>query len=267
MNITDIFQLKVAYPYGGEHFLLEWQTRGSGNHVVISRSEKGIDSTVKRLLENSGMVRFGQYLLVDIVAPSHAMKLSHANNEMLLDFNEFLNNVGDAVVSSAENGLSLPDGIRSCPEKRLDGDYHFGCETCGGYRYVMDNDDPQELYKRNIHKIERKESQHKLSVSSAAEMDNRTLHAVRRDFGHHRAGLLISRYGSSADCFSDVNFFYHEISCIGAGKFEKMAEEVAARLVSESESKMEMIRRYRANIKLAEAKKANEKLFSYFSSK
>lgn len=74
------FPLHVFYPHGGRHYLVLHYEHDRGNSLIVARSEKAARKAAQHAVFTSYEVKFREALVVDIVAPSHAIKASFARN-------------------------------------------------------------------------------------------------------------------------------------------------------------------------------------------
>ncbi len=137
------YPLTVAYPFGGEHFLLRWHTHNEGNHLIIAKTKRLAEKAFEIVFREEDIgLDIKEYLRVEIVAPDAEMVLRYAKEQYQFREKEFWSNVGYTARRFVDDGESLPETIVACTSychkhedeedeiKEEDDSQHYSCKNC-----------------------------------------------------------------------------------------------------------------------------------------
>jgi len=197
--------IKVYYPFGGRHFLLNWVTEHDQGHLFVARSEKAIEKMFTHILDETPEIK--AFCEVEIVAPSRRLCREAAERAYQTDVENFMNQLVWRLREVAKAGLPLPSMFSICdkfedsddPERALtdEDDIHYECKNC--YEGVRLNEvSKEELYTRYSERWNREVDpstpyvDEKLCVSLARQAeDDEEILAVVGDYGHHQDGIYL----------------------------------------------------------------------------
>lgn len=205
------FPMNVCLRRGGPHVLLRWSTEDDGSHVLVARSEAGVVHAMGRLLERGEDVRLHDYCKIEVVAPSAAMSLQHAERAFREESEDFWRHAALRLREREDEPLSKSiercaryepwEGYSSQPSRA-----HQGCRHCfHGFvisgprclaRYAIVRD--QWVFDRR--EMERRRADFRVVANpskpvgpSLAEpaADGETVHVVAVLHGDHRDGSAL----------------------------------------------------------------------------
>lgn len=135
-QLLEWYPVKVAYPGGGIHYLLEWYTHGEQWHTILGRTPRQVDLMFLEAMQKPhdynarDHFELGQYLKVEIVAPPVDYLPIYALQRWQAEVRDFWRTIVCECYSADENGeyaYRPPPGIIFCPNHApTDPD----CEDC-----------------------------------------------------------------------------------------------------------------------------------------
>ena len=243
--------IKVAYPFGGKHYIANWHEHSEGNHVVIAHSKMAVESTLKSIIEFHGTSTMVKYFAeVDIVcAPEYYHKIAY---DLVREdeIEQFAREVTTMLLSLANDGFEIPIG-KVCSKfefisnnSSYDYEYHYDCKNCTDKIILPCS--KEELYnkyydtftilnkERNKHNksIMHPESSYKetMWLSKAPVCDDATdLKYITTNFGHHSTGLNFKdsfKDSANASNVKRILFFYKEIQQFDCSQFVKITNKM-----------------------------------------
>lgn len=280
--------LKVYYPYGGVHQLLQWWTHDEQHQIVLARTSETMDVVVKRIIVNQGTnktyerdIEFKTLLEIDIVAPpaircAKAIELQH-----LKDVDDLVNEVCWTLSSKLKKtGLPLPTPFILCPNASED-EYHFECEydsegklqpehCVSGIKLTITREEfynryQEAWYQQNPKRVWTPSPGHPQEVFSRAEQasDDEPLWIASPDFGHHSHGVWLGELDPKEFSIKSALFYFRKLRELDLTPFQKLLKE-NERAHQEIEEARKIRRKKELNL---EDQQEIEKIYSVFPSK
>lgn len=219
------FPLEVAYPFGGEHYMLAWYDHWEGNHIILARTRKAVEQSYAGLerckkkdldLEPKGLFK------INIVAPPPELRLFHAKSCFESEVRSFWKHISFQARELHKKTKMLPEGLVFCRNyvaKWEDSDdteesdrEHVYCKNCVdritpvGASIVEvfmrlgwpPPEGPFSLYR----------SKWTTKVNAPAADPSKKLYGIGTNFGPHQEGLLIAQYDVLSG--KDYLFYYQD---------------------------------------------------------
>lgn len=247
--------LKVYYPLGGKHFLLNWYTDYDRGHVLLARSEAAIKNAFDRhVLDEVPEVK--AYCEIEIVAPSKKMCREAAERAYHADVDNFMNQVTWRLREVLKKHGALPffapcnkfesetshlhgDGDDAHEDRELD--EHYDCKNCTeGIRLVGLT--KEEFFDRHAERwvLEmddfRGYEDPKRLVSLAEQAgDDEVLYMALGDYGHHQNGIYLSTEPGWRR--EDVLFYYRLVRDLDKSSYVAQVDALIEKRRQEEEKK------------------------------
>lgn len=239
-----IHPLKVYYPYGGVHQLLQW-THDERRQIVLARTPNAMEVVVKRIIANQGTKRnieFKKLFEIDIVAPpanrcAKAIELQHLN-----DVDDLVNEVCWTLSSKfKKTGLPLPPPFVLCPNASEDED-HFECaydsedklipEHCiSGIKLTITREEfynsyREAWYQQNPKRIWTPGPGHPQEVFSRANQatDDESLWIASPGRSHYH-GVWLGELNPNEFSTDSVLFYFRKLRELDLAPFQKLLKE------------------------------------------
>ena len=207
--------IRVYYPHGGRHFLLNWTTDHDRGHLLVARSEAALRHAFRAILvELPEILALSE---VEIVAPSRRLRFEAAEKAYLEEVDSFARQVSWRLRKVYDKRGRMPAPFLPCDryDSRYDDrgeelnvpiDVHYDCKNCVEGVRLIDftkewlHERFSERWRREISDefLSWRDDDPKLAVSLAREAhDDEPVMAVVGNYGHHEAGVHIGepRFG------------------------------------------------------------------------
>jgi hypothetical protein len=261
--------IKVFYPHGGKHFLLHWSSYDERGHVILARTEKGIQQVADRLFQKHWDAEIKGYWEIDIVSPSEKMqqedKEANYQSEIYDLYYEIIERMRDLV----EAGKTLPSIFSICTSYELEEEdkgvvdeedewasqRHYLCKNCSST--IKSSLSKEELYAK-YHQAWREQfpiEQYidpKLVISRATPVKDgeELFYADISSFGHHGQGVELQKFDPESPSYKDNLFWFHQVRELDHSSFsavllqkQKARKEEQEKRWEENEVANEMIDR------------------------
>lgn len=233
-ELIRTYPLKVGYPHGGRHFLLEWHTHGEQWRVLLTRSVDTMPRMLKVAMKFDllGGLTLGKYLQVDIVAPPYLDQLESARRQHQSRIQDFWTDVGCNFLGHHPKTFAtvlkpLPPDLKVCDtwESRYtfgdrnrteqDDDEHFDCIHC--WRRIRPRDGTLEssyLERKDIYEAlyPRPAYRNKYAPTGVSRAEpageGQIVQRVSGSFGHHCSGSKVVDGPSDPLDSSPVVFYF-----------------------------------------------------------
>lgn len=253
MNIPDPPPpLKVYYPLGGRHFLLNWYTDYDRGHVLLARSEAAIKSMFERhVLDEVPDIK--AYCEIEIVAPSEKLCREAAEEAYRVDVENFLRQVTWRLQEVLKKHGALPffapcdkfeseDGDRDDDRKDRELDAHYDCKNCTeGIRLKITKEELFERFSERWVQVMgdfRVHEDPKRLVSLAKQADDdEMLYMALGDYGHHQNGIYLSTEPGWRR--EDVLFYYRLVRDLDKEPFVVKVEALNEERQQKEKKKLE----------------------------
>ena len=209
---TSDFDLRVHFPASNVFRMLVWSTYYDGRHVVLSRTESGINKALDHVLKNNRDLPKveGLYIIQTGSPPGDILDQVREDNRLraLEDFKFFVTYEWS---NAKKHGFKLPPYIVACPCKGK------GCDECEGYAFQVK--DPAMLerafdvgYSEWATKTHRKTSGQTYPLESDV-LSRLDLMVAEGEFGHHHQGVRL-RPVKTDNVFDRPLFFYRVLETL-----------------------------------------------------
>lgn len=241
-------QLKVYYPHGGPHFLLYWWTYNERGHVILSRTEGGIEPAIMRVSKEHTDAEIRAFMEIDIVAPSKAqceLAAAFALKDRIAAFHhEVIWRLREVIKSKKP----LPSQFVLCTKYETDEDdavnkdewaneTHYSCKNCYETIRLVDMT-KEELYAKyheaweKLFPLKRYVDPKRVLSRATPAKDDEELYFADAVFGHHCSGIELNpvdRTISLADYWpahltSHLLFLFRKTRDLDAKKFQSILE-------------------------------------------
>ena len=183
--------LKVVYPYGGKHFLLNWWTYDDRGHLFVAKREEQLRQMFDHI-DFRDDTRVDALQEVDIVAPSRSMSYSAALSRYNAVVRDFYRSISYELRGLNKHKLSLPEMFEPCIHA-IEGD-SFDCDVCQASCVKLVGMTQEEFYLtyadawEKTFEVRDSWEDEKRCVSQATPADDAEvthLHMAVGDYGHH----------------------------------------------------------------------------------
>lgn len=213
-------QLKVYYPYGGEHFILRWHSHNEGHNLIIARSQASAEKLFQSALQEHNDATAKEFLKINIVAPTDEIRQEYAATKLEHEIGCFWGGYVWKTRDYKEQYGTIPAKLKECQsyspdqegaEEKSD-EQHYYCLNCfEGFSPVSGTLESVYLANRDAFLTRYPVHVDKKLVECRAEPadPNKRIHTVSPDFGHHQEGIVLGehRFG-----FGENFFFYQDPS-------------------------------------------------------
>ena len=215
--MITLHPLKVQYPYGGKHFVMQWRTRSDGSHVVVAKSLRALEHVAKVIIKKYALIRdftIQKVLEVNMVSPPGALCLNAVRLQRTLDEEEFLRNaLIDVHYAILEEGHQLPEPFVYCACPQVS-EYGY-CNECDGLK-VLSTMTATEFYGQyhaawELANPKPSQNWDHSMYSWAPEADpSKPLWAAGMDFGHHHNGIDLVEVQEGSTWNEKALFYYQD---------------------------------------------------------
>lgn len=226
-------QLKVFYPYGGEHCLLVWYERDEGNHLLIAKTPEQAIKLFGTIIDRYPYAEVKNFFRATIVAPTQEQCEAYAQGKLESDVRLFWDIYANSARSYHEKNKALPPKMKWCEkfvpdyEDANEDDEHWNCLNCNHTKIVPASGTIEEMYLAHRETFLQKLGQHgdprAVKSLAPAQDPNKICFVMVPDFGHHHEGLVSEDVKHLRT--QDVMFFYQDVSPIDKSKCDAMVEE------------------------------------------
>lgn len=217
MNLPE-HQLKVYYPYGGEHFILRWHSHNEGHNLILARSKASAERTFQSVLRKYSDTKAKEFLKINIVAPTDEIRQEYAKNKFDNEVRVFWGTYVWMARDYKEKFGSVPAKLKECQAyssdqegtEEKDDEAHYYCLNCfEGFFPVSGTLESIYLANRDAHLAKYPDRFDKRLVECQASPadTNKRLYTIGGDFGHHQEGIVL---GENRLGLGRFFFFYQD---------------------------------------------------------
>jgi hypothetical protein len=261
--------IKVYYPHGGKHFLLHWSSYDERGHVILARTETGVQQVAERLFQKHWDAEIIGYWEIDIVSPSEKMQQENKEADHQSEVYDLHFEIIDWMRDLVEVGETLPSIFSICSSYELEEEdkegvdeedewafqRHYLCKNCSST--IKSSLSKEELFAK-YHQAWREQfpiEQYinpKLVISRAeSARDGEALfYADISSFGNHGQGVELQKFDPESPSYKDNLFWFHQVRELDHSSFsavllqkQKARKEEQEKGWAENEAAYEMIER------------------------
>lgn len=240
--------------------LLEWWTYNERGHVILARSERTMQETFARVLDEHSNAEIKSFFEIEVVAPSKFLIDLYSKYDYQDKVQSFKDDIRWRLKEMIEADRPLPAQFKKCPgfehedglsadpdDLKWDADYHRNCKHCyGRIVFGMTDEEMYELYGKRWseselsrpksfgHREAENPSRYKREPSRAEQAtDDETLWCAVGMFGHHSTGITLveveqkvpENFNLRPEYLSNALFFYRQLSVVDFAPLNLLSEE------------------------------------------
>lgn len=228
------YELKVFYPFGGEHYLLRWWTHGMQHQLIVAKSKSQAEGMFKSALDNHSDGVAKEFLRVDIVSPTKEQCEEYSEARFKQEVGSWKCNYLWIAKDYYEKYNKLPGKMEFCTNYKsedvditeADDKTHYDCVNCSE-KIRLVSSSFEELYLKDIEKYSntwaRKPDRRMLKSKAPYPDTSKPIYAVGQSFGHHCTGILLEA-GISAFP-NEALFFYQNPTDVDMSAVNEMVKQ------------------------------------------